>query len=51
MQNTPVIAVLGRASTPEELGYLRNEVPVHMRWPRSKEEDWEMALVMGRKPR
>ena len=51
MQNTPVTAVLGRASTPGESEYLKNEVPVHMRRPRSKEEDWEMDLVMGRKPR
>lgn len=31
--------VLGRASTPEELEYLKNEVPVHMRRPRSKDEE------------
>jgi uncharacterized protein (DUF924 family) len=30
-------AVLGRASTPEELEYLKNEIPVHMRRPRSNE--------------
>lgn len=29
-------AVLGRASTPEESEYLKNEVPVHMRRPRSE---------------
>lgn len=32
-------AVLGRASTPEELEYLKNEVPVHMRQPHSKDEE------------
>ncbi len=30
-------AVLGRASTPEELEYLKNEVPVHKRRPRSED--------------
>ncbi len=30
--------VLGRASTPEESEYLTNEVPVHMRRPRSKDK-------------
>ena len=29
-------AILGRASTPEELEYLRNGIPVHMRRPRSE---------------
>jgi uncharacterized protein (DUF924 family) len=32
-------AILGRASTPEESGYLKNETPVHMRRPRSKDKD------------
>jgi uncharacterized protein (DUF924 family) len=34
--------VLGRASTPEESQYLKNEVPVHTRWPHSKDkEKWD----------
>jgi uncharacterized protein (DUF924 family) len=32
-------AVLGRASTPEESEYLKNEVPVHMRRPRSNDKE------------
>ncbi|MCA1707867.1 MAG: DUF924 domain-containing protein [Actinobacteria bacterium] len=32
-------AVLGRASTPEELEYLKNEVPVHTRRPHSKDKE------------
>jgi len=32
-------AVLGRASTPEELEYLKNEIPVHMRRPRRKDKE------------
>ena len=32
-------AVLDRTSTPEELEYLKNEIPVHMRRPRSKDKE------------
>ena len=31
-----ISAILGRASTLEESEYLKNEVPVHTRWPRDE---------------